>query len=99
MKEFRKVHQPFNDKWEYDNLEASDTASKVLALIAGENPTYLNVRYDITMIKIKEGGGDEVIEKELRFIKLINQKYRKSSKSWSIRQQLIPMLTYINSKD
>ncbi|TNV85745.1 hypothetical protein FGO68_gene16035 [Halteria grandinella] len=71
-----------------------------LSLIAGENPTYLNVRYDITFIQIKEAGkeSDKIIEREMQFLRLINQKYRKSSKSWSTRQQLIQALSYVQSK-
>jgi hypothetical protein len=66
-------------------------------LICGENPTYLSVRKDITDIKrmIYSGKNDEIIKQELKIIGLVNQKYRKSSKSWAIRFHLLSHLSIL----
>ena len=64
-----------------------DSASQQLLLICGENPTVLNIRYDITLIKLTLNPSDAetIITRELSLLRLVNQKYRKSAKSWSYR--------------
>eukprot|EP00347_Sterkiella_histriomuscorum_P007203 403349864 len=97
------------------DFQEIDSASKLLVLLAGENPTYLNIRYDLTNIKLKivklqeESqllanqveylDADMIIEQELKFLALINYKYRKSSKSWAIRLQLLLKLTFVKNEE
>ena len=55
-------------------LEEINEMSKQLFLIAGGNPTYINVRLDITNIwlAIKPSNRDQIIEDELALVKLVN---------------------------
>ena len=73
-----------------EEFERVDKASRVLVLISGETPTYLNVWYDIVLIRIRlSEKPDPIIIASLKHLSLVNQKYRKSSKSWHLRQCLI----------
>ena len=80
--------------------EKIDIFSKQLMLLAGENPTYLNVRYDITLLEciLNPADKDDILIKELELLALVNQKYRKSSKSWAIRQAYLNQLSYMKEK-
>ena len=67
-----------------------------MILVSGECPTYLNTRLDLVNIKItfNPGDKDDIIINELALLALVNQKYRKSSKSWGLRQTLLRKLTF-----
>ncbi|CDW84233.1 UNKNOWN [Stylonychia lemnae] len=90
----------------FEQFDQFDIASQFLVVICGENPTYLNVRKDITdakYLQLQQNQSsiqsiDQLLQKELNLIALVNQKYRKSSKSWSYRYSIFSKLSDIIQK-
>jgi len=81
-------------------FEKVEKASKVLILLSGETPTYINVWYDTVQIRMRLSQmPNPIIVLALKHLSLVNQMYRKSSKSWHLRQCLIREFKDLNSEE